>query len=93
MPELADKIEAAKAELARLERIAETATCSELGCDMQCIGGCNCGCPDGSCSVPVHECTRCKDSDYGNNEEAADVRAMCKLERGEVEQDFEADFH
>lgn len=83
MAELAEKIEVARAALALLERMAETATCAELGHDMQSIGGCNCGCPDGACSVPVNECTRCKDSDYGDNEDATEVRRLCKLERGE----------
>lgn len=49
----------------------------EAGCDMQSIGGCNCGCPDGQCSVPVHQCSRCGDCDYGQNEEATETRRHC----------------
>lgn len=79
MPELADKLEAARAELARLERIAATATCRDLGCDMVSLGGCNCGCSDEACcSVPVHTCSRCGDCDYGDNADAAEVRRRCK---------------
>lgn len=46
--------------------------------DWQSTGGCHCGCEDGrSCSVPVHECTRCGDCDYGDNDEARDIVAKC----------------
>lgn len=80
MPELADRIEAARAELMRLEHQALTATCAEVGHDWQSIGGCNCGChADAACSVPVNECTRCKDSDYGDNAEADETRRQCRL--------------
>jgi hypothetical protein len=51
--------------------------CAVLGHDWKHIGGCNCGCPDGQCSVPVHECRACGDCDYGDNEEANDKRAEC----------------
>jgi hypothetical protein len=77
MTELTDKLAAARAEVARLERIAATATCREVGCDMQHVGGRNCGCEGGVCSVPVYVCTRCGDSDYGVNAEAAERRAEC----------------
>ena len=84
---LADRLEAARAEVARLERIAATATCRELGCNMQHAGGANCGCmltddegneTPGSCSVPVHKCGRCGDCDYGENAEATEVKARCE---------------
>lgn len=66
MPELADKLEEARAEVARLERMAATATCVEIGHDWRCLGGANCGCHEWACcSVPVHECARCKACDYG----------------------------
>ncbi len=78
MPNLSDQIEAARAEVARLERIAATATCRELGCDMQSVGGCNAGCDENcSCSVPVNKCTRCGDCDYGDNVEAAETKRQC----------------
>jgi hypothetical protein len=84
MPDLADQIADAKAELNRLERLAASATCADLGHDMQSVGGCNAGCCDEcSCSVPVNECTRCKDCDYGDNPEADRIRRDCKLLRSE----------
>jgi hypothetical protein len=85
MPELLQMLESARAEVARLERIAATATCREIGCDMQSIGGANCGCEfydgeelcQGQCSVPVLKCTRCGDCDYGDNAEADEKRSSC----------------
>jgi hypothetical protein len=79
MREFADKLEAARAEVARLERYAATATCREVGCDMQHAGGRNAGCSEWGCccSVPVYVCTRCGDSDYGDNAEAVERRAEC----------------
>lgn len=82
MPELADKLEAARAEVVRLERQAAHAICIELGCNMVSLGGCNCGCHEGACcSVPVNRCTRCGDCDYGDNDEAEDVRRQCAEKR------------
>lgn len=53
--------------------------------DWRSTGGCNAGCgPDCYCSVPVHECAGCGDCDYGDNEEARDIRADCRLQRGEL---------
>lgn len=53
-----------------------------LGChdghDWRSIGGANAGCDDVCrCSVPVHQCARCGDCDYGENEEATEVRREC----------------
>ena len=48
------------------------------------VGGCNAGCELGEdcyCSVPVHECKRCGDCDYGDNREAMEHRAKCYHER------------
>jgi hypothetical protein len=81
---LADQLEAAKAEVSRLERIAAAATCAEVGHRWVCLGGRNAGCEemgkDCSCSVPVYECAACKDCDYGDNAEARDVLAKCKAD-------------
>ena len=80
---LGGQIAAAKAELARLERRAEMLPkmrqCAELGHDWRHIGGRNAGCGrDGcSCSVPVHECARCGDCDYGENDEAIKTISDC----------------
>jgi hypothetical protein len=50
----------------------------EVGHDWQSIGGCNAGCGDFcACSVPVHTCTRCGDCDYGDNEDANEIRKAC----------------
>lgn len=51
--------------------------------DWKSRGGCNAGCCDGcACSVPVHECTRCGDCDYGQNEEARAVITECWRRNG-----------
>lgn len=78
MGNLRDHLEAAKAEVARLERIAATAECSEIGHNWELTGGANCGCKDGTCSVPVNTCARCGECDYGKNEEAEDVLQNCE---------------
>lgn len=88
---LAERLDAARAEVAHLERQAAAATCVELGRhDWQSMGGANCGCEfvgddgfkyPGPCSVPVNHCTRCGDCDYGENDEATGVRLECKLKR------------
>ena len=54
----------------------------EAGHDMRHVGGANAGCGDGCCcSVPVHACTRCGDSDYGENDEAERIRRECAERR------------
>jgi hypothetical protein len=54
----------------------------EAGHDWQSIGGCNASCSDMcGCSVPVNTCSRCGDCDYGDNEEAKDVRRVCAESR------------
>lgn len=78
---LRERLDAARAEVSRLEREAETATCREIGHKWVSLGGANCGCPDGACSIPVNTCERCEDSDYGDNAEAAEVRAECRRRR------------
>ena len=83
MGSLAQQIDDARANLERLERQASAATCTELGRhDWQSIGGCNAGCcEDCCCSIPVLECSRCKDCDYGENAEATQVRHDCAERR------------
>lgn len=56
-----------------------------LGCysgnhDWRFMGGRNAGCRGGDCgcSVPVHECAKCGDCDYGDNAEADEVRQHCE---------------
>lgn len=75
---LTKALAAARDEVARLERAVAGAPCHEVGCDMVSLGGCNAGCGDCcGCSVPVFVCTRCGDSDYGDNDEARQTRADC----------------
>lgn len=78
--DLGEQLEDARAAVARLERQIASATCAEMGAHDWCsIGGCNAACgSDCGCSVPVNECTRCGDCDYGKNLEADDIRAKCK---------------
>lgn len=72
------RLEAARAEVAQLERQIAGMTCKQRGSHRwKSIGGANCGCPEGNCSVPVHECEDCKDCDYGENAEANEKRVEC----------------
>lgn len=77
------KLEAAKDEVARLERMVAVAPCAEVGHRWVSIGGANAGCEIGAdicnCSVPVNVCEICGDCDYGENVEADEIRAECKL--------------
>lgn len=77
---LAKQLEHAQSEVERLKRQIGGATCSEIGaCDWVFQGGKNAGCrPDCCCSVPVHTCLRCGDCDYGDTQEADEIRAQCE---------------
>ena len=57
--------------------------CSILGHKWVFRGGMNCGCESGSCSLPVHECEACGDCDYGDNDDAKEIRAECERECAE----------
>lgn len=53
----------------------------EAGHQWVSLGGCNAACERGDlccCSVPVNECARCGDCDYGKNREADEVRDHCR---------------
>lgn len=79
---ITEQLEDARANVERLERAMRAAPCAQAGHDMQHKGGRNAGCSDWcSCSVPVFECTRCGDCDYGENEEARAVMKNCKESR------------
>ncbi|KAA5603963.1 hypothetical protein F1188_18250 [Roseospira marina] len=79
MSGLADEIEAAEAHVAALKRCAAAAPCAEVGHDWVPLGGANAGCgPDCCCSIPVHECRRCGDCDYGDNDEAIEIIRACR---------------
>ncbi len=51
--------------------------CHVLGHKWVFEGGSWCGCKDGGCSIPVHKCESCADYDYGDNDEAREIRADC----------------
>lgn len=77
-PTPVQQLETARAEVARLERQIAGMTCAERGSHRwKSVGGANCGCEGGNCSVPVHECEDCGDCDYGDNTEANEKRAGC----------------
>ena len=85
MGALAERLDAARAEVARLEQEARVATCVEYGKHRwRSIGGRNAGCgtPDCCCSVQVNECEVCGACDYGENEEAAATVARCEYAAG-----------
>lgn len=78
-PTARERLDDLRAEVKRLERQIASAPCAEVGHDWRSLGGCNAGCGEGcGCSVPVNECRRCGDCDYGENEEAAEVRKLCQ---------------
>ena len=88
---LGEEIRRAEAHVEALKRRAAMATCAEMGeHDWKFIGGCNAGCHDDcslcGCSVPVHQCARCGDCDYGENSEAESIIANC-LATQELEPD------
>ena len=52
--------------------------CDKLGHEWEFSGGMNAGCSDWcGCSVSVNICKHCDDCDYGDNEEADQIRADC----------------
>lgn len=74
---LQKRLAEAENRVASLRRQIAAATCVEVGHRWKHIGGKNCGCDEGWCSIPVYECTACGDCDYGENAEAAKTRAGC----------------
>lgn len=78
--DLLKELEDTEAKAARLRQLIKSGDCAKYGCDWKHIGGCNAGCDldkDCGCSVPVYQCTKCGDCDYGDNEEADAKRASC----------------
>ena len=76
---LRQELEDAEAHVERLKRKIASGPCSETGHDWKFLGGRNAGCDrEGcSCSVPVNECVKCGDCDYGDNAEARDIMDNC----------------
>lgn len=82
---LQEELEAAENAVAQVRAKMRAASCMEVGHRWVCLGGCNAGCSDHcSCSVPVHECSVCKDCDYGDNPEGDHIREKCKQESREA---------
>lgn len=53
------------------------------------VGGANAGCSeDCTCSVPVHECEYCAESDYGYNDEATKIKIFCALKHATNDYDI-----
>ena len=75
-----DRVAALREEANRLERIINSKSCAE-GHIWVSVGGCNAGCCDECCcSVPVNQCKVCGQYDYGDNEDARDVRSNCECD-------------
>lgn len=76
--------------ITEIERLAARAVadaggehpCHILGHKWKHIGGRNACCDRGAdtcvCSVPVHDCEICGDCDYGDNDEANEIRSACE---------------
>lgn len=76
--DIREEIADTQARLDMLKKQLAEGSCTDIGHDWQSIGGCNCGChPDACCSVPVLQCTRCGDCDYGDGTEANEQRERC----------------
>lgn len=76
--DIAVELEKARAEVARLEREAAQGPCREFGHKWKFLGGANAGCGEHcGCSVSVHVCEKCGDCDYGDNDEADEIRRSC----------------
>lgn len=76
---LTEALEKAEAEVASLKRQIAQGPCREYGHTWVSYGGCNAGCADVcGCSVPVNVCSKCGDCDYGDNDEAAEIRKACE---------------
>lgn len=77
-----DELAEAEARVENLRRQIASASCADAGHDWRHIGGCNAGCGNECCcSVPVHECVKCRDCDYGLNAEATLTRKRCQEDR------------
>lgn len=82
MADLHQDLADAEAQVARIKQQIEQGPCREVGHDWYSVGGKNAGCSkDCGCSVPVHVCTRCGDSDYGDNDEADRTVGACARDR------------
>lgn len=79
-PTLQQQLEEAENRAAQLRQQIASGPCHLTGHSWKHLGGKNAGCDRGAdcgCSVPVYVCTKCGDSDYGENAEAGDVLLAC----------------
>lgn len=78
MATLREELEETLARAEHLRQRIGAETCATAGHSWKFFGGKNAGCGlDCRCSVPVHQCERCGDSDYGDNTEADEAIARC----------------
>jgi len=79
---LAEELAKAEARVQALKTAINQGPCLEYGHDWNSIGGACAGCSnDCCCSVPVNVCSKCGDCDYGDNQEADQIKAECEKER------------
>lgn len=79
MTDLRTELADAEARVAAIKQQLAGATCAEAGHTWKHIGGRNAACSeDCGCSVPVHVCTVCNDSDYGSNAEGQKTIDECE---------------
>jgi hypothetical protein len=78
MSDLLTQLAEAEARVSRLKSEIAQGPCREYGHTWESCGGMNCGCDGGGCSIPVLVCSKCGDSDYGDNSEAIEVRSRCE---------------
>lgn len=84
MATLREELEETEARAEHLRRRIAAEACAVAGHDWKHIGGRNAACHDDcACSIPVYECTVCKDSDYGENAEANEKMRQCEIRRAE----------
>ncbi|MCA0358693.1 MAG: hypothetical protein LCH78_17915 [Proteobacteria bacterium] len=77
--DLQAELAAAEGRVEMLKQQIATGACADVGHAWEHIGGRNAGCSDTcACSVPVHVCAKCGDSDYGENDDASVTRDRCR---------------
>lgn len=90
MPTLREQLADAEARAEQLRRDIARADCSTAGHDLRFIGCAACCCDEeggtGGHSIPVHECAHCRACDYGENDDADEVRrTQCDASKGASE--------
>ena len=82
MSDLLRELEQAEARVSQLRQQISHSTCAEVGHDWKLMGGRMAVCSRGGdcvCSIPVCECTKCGECDYGDSVEASEIIASCEL--------------